>query len=58
MRRGQTTVEYMILISVISIAIVAILLPFQQLVIDNVGNVSDEMADGASGTLIDAGVQP
>ncbi len=58
MRRGQTTVEYMILISVISIAIVAIMLPFQELVIENVGNVSDEMADGASGTLIDAGVQP
>lgn len=58
MRRGQTTVEYMILISVISIAIVAIMLPFQELVIESVGTVSDDMADGPSGTLIDAGVQP
>ena len=48
----------MILISVISIAIVAIMLPFQELVIENVGTVSDEMADGNSGTLINAGVQP
>ncbi|MEE2750071.1 MAG: hypothetical protein VX519_01465 [Myxococcota bacterium] len=58
MRRGQTTVEYMILISVISIAIVAIMLPFQTLVVDNVSDVSDDMASGSSGTLISAGVQP
>jgi len=48
----------MILISVISIAIVAIMLPFQTLVVDNVSEVSNDMASGSTGTLISAGVQP
>ncbi len=58
MRRGQTAVEYLILISVISFAIVAIILPFQNLFIDNVSDLSDDMASGSNGSLIDAGVQP
>ena len=48
----------MLLISVISIAIVIIMLPFQGLVAENVSDVSDDMASGSTGTLINAGVQP
>ena len=58
MRRGQTAVEYLILISVISFAIVAIILPFDGLFIGNVTDLSDEMASGPNGSLINAGVQP
>lgn len=58
MRRGQTTVEYMVLIAVVSISIFAIMFPFQELFIENVDTLSEEMATGASGSLIDAGVQP
>ena len=50
--------EYLILISVISFAIVAIILPFQNLFIENVSDLSNNMASESNGSLLDAGVQP
>ncbi len=57
MRRGQTVVEYMITLSVISIGIIAIMYAFQDATIGNVTALSNDMAGGATGSLIDAGIQ-
>ncbi len=57
MRRGQTVVEYMITLSVVSIAIIAIMYAFQDATIANVTALSDDMAGGTTGSLIDAGIQ-
>jgi hypothetical protein len=57
MRRGQTVVEYMITLSVVSIAIIAIMYGFQSATIDNVRALSFDMADEDEGSLINAGIQ-
>ena len=57
MRRGQTVVEYMITLSVISIGIIGIMYAFQDATIGNVTALSNDMAGGAAGSLIDAGIQ-
>ncbi len=64
MRRGQATVEYMITMSVVSIAIIAIMLIFNLATIKNVRTLSESLTSSsgadASDTpapLIEAGVQ-
>ena len=57
MRRGQTVVEYMITLSVVSIGIIAIMYAFQGATIGNVTALSVEMATGSNGSLINAGIQ-
>ena len=45
MRRGQSTVEYLLTMSVVSIAIVAIMLSFDAVFTDSVEDLSGSMAD-------------
>ena len=54
MRSGQSTVEYLLTMSVISIAIVAIMLSFDAVFTDGVEGLSESMADE---TLTNQGVQ-
>ena len=54
MRRGQSTVEYMLTMSVVSLAIVGIMLTFEAVFNDSVTNLSGSMADE---TLTTQGVQ-
>lgn len=54
MRRGQSTVEYMLTLSVVSIAIVAIMLSFDAVFSTSVTELSQDMA---SESLTTQGVQ-
>lgn len=45
MRRGQSTVEYLLTMSVVSIAIVAIMLSFDAVFTDSVEDLSGSMAE-------------
>ncbi|MCB9760492.1 MAG: class III signal peptide-containing protein [Alphaproteobacteria bacterium] len=49
-RRGQTTVEYMLLISVLAIALVAALLTFSDVIQLNARSLSGFLATELSGT--------
>jgi len=53
-RSGQSTVEYLLTMSVVSIAIVAIMLSFDAVFTDSVQDLSGSMADE---TLTNQGVQ-
>ena len=54
MRRGQSTVEYMLTMSVVSLAIIAIMLTFEVVFNDSVTDLSESMAEE---TLTTQGVQ-
>lgn len=54
MRSGQSTVEYLLTMSVVSIAIVAIMLSFDAVFTSSVKDASNNMADT---TLTTQGVQ-
>jgi Flp pilus assembly pilin Flp len=43
-RRGQSTVEYMLTMSVVSLAIIAIMLGFEALITTGTSDLSDELA--------------
>ena len=45
MRRGQSTVEYLLTMSVVSIAIVAIMLSFDAVFTDSVEDLAGSMAE-------------
>ena len=64
MRRGQSTVEYMITLSVVSIAIIAIMLIFNSVTVNNVRSLSESLTSSSGADpsdtpapLIEAGVQ-
>lgn len=48
-RRGQATVEYMIMISVVSVAVMAVLITFTDLVQNQTTTVSDFLAEELTG---------
>lgn len=57
MRRAQTTVEYMLLISVLCIALVAVMLSFSDLVQVNTRSLSTFLARELSGSGTGSQVQ-
>ncbi len=52
-RLGQATTEYMLIISVISIAIAAVLITFETILIDNTDSLSTQLTT----TLTSSGAQ-
>jgi len=57
MRRGQTVVEYMLVLSAVSLVIFAVMFVFNNTIVENVTNLSDDMTQGGDSTLINAGMQ-
>jgi len=53
-RRGQSTVEYMLTMSVVSLAIIAIMLGFEALITTGTADLADELA---TTTLTTQGMQ-
>jgi len=43
-RRGQSTVEYMLTMSIVSLAIIAIMLGFESLIITSTTDLSNDLA--------------
>ena len=54
MRRGQSVVEYMLVLSFLSIAIAGVMYAFQNTIVENVTNTSNNMANN---TLVTAPMQ-
>ncbi len=53
-RLGQTTVEYMLTISVVSLAIIGTMLAFETIFGDNAASLSEHLA---TSTLVSTGIQ-
>ncbi len=53
-RLGQTTVEYIMTISVVSLAIIGTMLAFETIFGDNAASLADHLA---SSTLVSTGIQ-
>jgi hypothetical protein len=54
-RLGQTTTEYLLTISVVSLAIIGVMLSFETVFGDNVAALADHLA---TDSLTSAGIQP
>ena len=57
MRRGQSMVEYMLILATISLSIAWVMYFFNNTIVENVTTLSDDMTQGADSSLINAGMQ-